>query len=141
MFTIGPWVFYTISDSMIVTCVYGLKIITAASIFFVWVVRYDNIVSEFNEYQLPNWLRDLVGILKLSFVAMLFSNDLWLPFLGATGLAILMLSAYIVHIQAKHPFYKMIPALGLFTISCLFGIIHWFHLGIMPAPGFMSPPL
>ena len=44
----------------------ALKIISGVAIFFVWVVRYDNIKKEFNEYQLPTWLRDLVGILKIS---------------------------------------------------------------------------
>ena len=32
-----------------------LKIIIVASIFFVWVVRYNNIVTEFKEYQYPDW--------------------------------------------------------------------------------------
>ena len=37
------------------------QVLVASSIFFVWVVRYDNIVSEFRQYGLPDWLRDLVG--------------------------------------------------------------------------------
>jgi hypothetical protein len=31
----------------------ALKILGGASIFFVWVVRYNNIVEEFKRYQLP----------------------------------------------------------------------------------------
>ena len=42
-----------------------LQVITASSILFVWVVRYDNIITEFQQYQLPVWLRDMVGILIL----------------------------------------------------------------------------
>ena len=42
-----------------------LKIISTVAIFFVWAVRYENIIKEFNEYGLPDWLRDFVGILKL----------------------------------------------------------------------------
>ena len=42
-----------------------LQVLTASSILFVWVVRYDNIITEFQQYQLPVWLRDMVGILKL----------------------------------------------------------------------------
>ena len=45
----------------------ALKIIVGASIFFVWVVRYQNIVEEFKEFQLPEWLRDMVGIFKIAF--------------------------------------------------------------------------
>ena len=37
-----------------------LQIITATSILFVWVVRYENIITEFQQYQLPAWLRDMV---------------------------------------------------------------------------------
>jgi hypothetical protein len=42
--------------------VYALKTIAAGSIFFVWVVRYREIIEEFKEYGLLSWLRDLVGI-------------------------------------------------------------------------------
>ena len=43
-----------------------LKVFVAVSIFFVWVPRYHNIVEEFKTYQYPDWLRDIVGILKLT---------------------------------------------------------------------------
>jgi hypothetical protein len=43
------------------------KILVVTSIFFVWVVRYENIVKEFEEYGIPAWVRDLTGILKLTF--------------------------------------------------------------------------
>ena len=49
----------------------SLQTLVAASVFFVWVVRYENIVQEFKQYGLPGWLRDLVGILKMTFVLML----------------------------------------------------------------------
>ena len=48
-----------------------LQIVTATSILFVWVVRYKNIIQEFEQYNLPSWLRDMVGIFKLSFAIML----------------------------------------------------------------------
>ena len=54
----------------------ALKIIAAVSVFFVWVVRYDNIKKEFQSYNLPKMFRDLVGILKISFTVMLqFENN------------------------------------------------------------------
>jgi hypothetical protein len=31
-----------------------LQALVAASIFFVWVVRYDNIIQEFKQYGLPD---------------------------------------------------------------------------------------
>ena len=32
----------------------SLQALVAASIFFVWVVRYDNLIQEFNQYALPD---------------------------------------------------------------------------------------
>ena len=52
-----------------------LRIIIACSIFFVWVVRYQNIVEEFKAYGLPNSLRDGIGITKLSCAYMLATNN------------------------------------------------------------------
>ena len=81
-----------------------LQIITASSILFVWVVRYENIISEFQQYQLPVWLRDMVGILKLSFAIMLlvgiFNEKLKL--LGSSGLVLLMLAALLTHLKVKN---------------------------------------
>ena len=45
----------------------SLQAVVAASVFFVWVIRYANIVQEFKQYGLPDWLRDLVGILKMNY--------------------------------------------------------------------------
>ena len=71
----------------------------AGSIFFVWVVRYQNIVEEFRTYGLPIWLRDLVGILKLSFLIMLFSNDLSIVIFGSLGIGGLMFGALFTHLR------------------------------------------
>ena len=53
----------------------ALKLIVGVSIFFVWVVRYSNIIEEFKQFQLPDWLRDMVGIFKLSFAVMIQSDS------------------------------------------------------------------
>ena len=99
--------------------IYALKSLVAGSTFFVWVVRYHNIAEEFKEFGLPIWLRDLVGILKLSCVIMLFSNDLSIVILGSLGIAGLMLAALITHLRIKNPFYKMLPSMSLMLISCV----------------------
>ena len=43
----------------------SLQALVASSVFFVWVIRYANIVQEFKQYGLPDWLRDLceIGVL------------------------------------------------------------------------------
>ena len=95
----------------------ALKIIIASSVFFVWVVRYENIINEFNQYQLPDWLRDTVGILKISFTAMLFFQDINLILLGSIGIVLLMLAALGTHIKIKNPIEKMFPAMIVLIIT------------------------
>jgi len=48
-----------------------LQALVTASIFFVWVVRYDNLIQEFRQYGLPDWLLDRAGILKMTFSPLL----------------------------------------------------------------------
>ena len=93
------------------------KVLVFSSVLFVWVVRYKNIVDEFRAYHYPEWLRDLVGILKISFVVMLMREDQMLVRLGASGICFLMLAAMVTHLRVKNPFSKMLPAIGLFVLS------------------------
>ena len=96
-----------------------LQVLTASSILFVWVVRYENIITEFQQYQLPVWLRDMVGILKLSFSIMLLAGiyDEKFKYLGSSGLIILMLAALLTHVKMKNSFYKAMPSLTLLVFS------------------------
>ena len=90
-----------------------IKIFLFVSLFFVWVVRYENIKKEFTLYGLPAWLRDLVGILKVSFSIMILFNDNYLSTIGCLGILGLMAGAIMTHLRIKNPFQKMIPALSL----------------------------
>ena len=101
---------------------YALKALMAGSIFFVWVVRYQNIVEEFRTYGLPIWLRDLVGILKLSFLIMLFSNDLSIVIFGSLGIAGLMFAALFTYLRIKNPIFKMLPSMSLMLISFIIAV-------------------
>ena len=97
----------------------ALKIIIATSIFFVWVVRYQNIIQEFKQYNLPNWLRDFVGICKLTCVVLILNTNPSLVLAGSIGLGTLMLFALIVHYRVNNPIPKMVPALTLLAFSVL----------------------
>lgn len=105
------------------TIIYALKIIIACSVVFVWFVRYDNIILEFKQYHYPSQLRDLVGILKISFALMIQSESSHVIRLGCAGLALLMLAAFITHIRVKNPLGKMLPSMALL----LFSIIIFLH--------------
>lgn len=95
------------------------KILVVTSIFFVWVVRYENIVTEFKEYGIPAWLRDLTGILKLTFAAMLLfgQQDRYLPIIGSLGIVALMACAQVVHIRADTAGFRRIPSMVLLILS------------------------
>ena len=106
--------------------IYALKTIVAGSIFFVWVVRYREIIEEFKVYELPSWLRDLVGILKLSFAFMLFSADRNVSLLGASGIITLMIAAVFNHLKVKNPLHKILPAICLIILN-VFIFIHTYQ--------------
>ena len=101
------------------------KVFLSVSLFYVWVVRYENIKKEFLDYKLPSWLRDLVGILKLSFSAMILSSDKNLVWIGSMGIIVLMFGAIGTHFRVGNSYLKMIPAL---TLSLLCIMIIYFNL-------------
>lgn len=90
-----------------------IRIAIAVSILFVWVVRYDNIVQEFQEYKFPHWFRDSMGILKCTAAVFLLIGSA--PLIGSASvmLFVLMLSAFIVHIKHSHTLIQMVPSFSL----------------------------
>ena len=99
-----------------------LKIIIVASIFFVWVVRYANIIKEFEEYGLPNWFRDFMGIIKLSASVMIISGQTDLILIATGTLSILMLAAFLTHIKANHTVIQMLPSFSLMASSIIIAL-------------------
>ena len=110
----------------------SLQALVAASVFFVWVVRYANIVQEFKQYGLPDWLRDLVGILKMTCSLMLLIGIERGRFAvaGGIGIALLMAAAFVTHLRVKNPVFKMLPCLTLLMLSFA---IAWINYRLLPA--------
>ena len=104
-----------------------LQVLVAASIFFVWVVRYNNIIQEFKQYGLPDWLRDLVGILKLTFALLLLLGiqRASLVMIGSLGIAGLMACAFVIHLRVKNPVFMMLPALTLLAFSLIIAVLNY----------------
>jgi len=94
-----------------------IKIISSVAIFFVWVVRYENIRKEFDDYNLPTWLRDLTGILKLSFAWMLHFSDPKIVVAGSSGITLLMLAAVVTHVRLKSTFRRYIASVTMLLLS------------------------
>lgn len=105
----------------------SLQVLVAASVFFVWVVRYANIVQEFKQYGLPDWLRDLVGILKMTCSLMLLIGIERGPFAvaGGIGIALLMAAAFVTHLWVRNPLLKMLPSLTLLIFSVVIAWINY----------------
>ncbi|MFN0067485.1 MAG: DoxX family protein [Limisphaerales bacterium] len=110
-------------DKLAITC----QVLVAASIFFVWIVRYQNIVLEFKQYGLPDWLRDLVGILKITLALLLLIGIERQPFAvaGGLGIAALMGCALVTHLRVKNPAPKMLPSLTLLVLSVVIAVINY----------------
>ena len=106
-------------DFNLVNIVEALKIISSVAIFFVWVVRYDNIKKEFREYGFPSWFRDIVGILKISSIAMLHSLNPQIVFIGAATITVLMAGAVLTHIKHKDTFRNTIASVSMLLVSIL----------------------
>jgi hypothetical protein len=97
------------------------QLIVAASVGYVWVFRFDNIVQEFHQYQLSDLTRTMVGNAKIV-LATLLVVGIWYPALvliPALLMGLLMLSAQYYHFKVRNPWSKRLPSLILLAL-CLF---------------------
>jgi hypothetical protein len=102
------------------------QIIVAVSIGIVWIFRFDNIVKEFKQYGLSDFVRTLVGTVKIVLATLLVAG-IWYPSLvliPAILMAFLMLSAQYFHFKANNPWAKHIPSLFLLALSIFIALQH-----------------
>lgn len=102
------------------------QVVIAVSILTVWVFRFDNIVDEFKQYQLPDLVRNLVGALKISLATLLVAG-IWyekLVLVPALTMAALMLAAQAAHFKVKNPWSKHFPSLVLFLLCILVAYVN-----------------
>jgi hypothetical protein len=96
-------------------------IIVAASVYYVWIFRYYNVVKEFNQFGLSDVTRNFVGAAKISLSALLIVG-IWYPELipiPSTFMGLFMIGAQYFHFKIKNPFVKHLPSLIL-LILCAF---------------------
>jgi len=103
---------------MSTTIIELMQAFVAMSVFYVWVVRYQAVVADFAAFQLPDWLRDLVGALKLTGVALLLGIGDGLEGIGAALIGVFMVGAVMMHLRVKNPLIKVLPSfcLGLMAL-------------------------
>lgn len=94
-----------------------IKALISVGLFYVWVIRYNNIVEEFKLYNLPDYFRDFVGILKLTCAFLLQSSRIELVIFSNIVLIVLMLGAIMTHIRIKNSFKNMIPAIAMMSMN------------------------
>lgn len=97
----------------------------AISVIYVWVVRYQAVLNDFATFQLPDWLRDVTGVCKLTGAVLLLGSDEQMVVFGAGIITFFMLSAALMHLRVKNPVKKMVPSFALGTTSLF---IIWQHL-------------
>lgn len=95
------------------------QLVIAASVGYVWIFRFDNIVKEFKQYELSDLTRTIVGASKIV-LATLLVTGIWFPILvliPALLMAFLMLCAQYFHFKVKNPWSKHLPSLLLLAAS------------------------
>ena len=115
-----------------------IQLFVAIAMLDVWLIRYNSpgrfrggeaktMVEEFQVYGLPDWLRQVVRVLKLSFGALMVIG-IWVPelaVLAGIGLAILMVGAVSMHLKVKDPLYKALPSFSFLVLSLAVAYYHW----------------
>ena len=118
-----------ISDQQLVSL---FQVVIGLSVMRVWTINFNkstpwrgggarNMKEEFIAYGLPMWMVYFVGILKVIFSIGLIAG-LWIPELisfSASGIAIFMFFAILMHVKIKDPIKKSIPALTFMVLSLL----------------------
>ena len=103
------------------TYVIAAQLIIAASIIYVWVFSFNNIVMEFKQYELSDLVRSAVGAAKI-ILATLIVTGIWysaLVFIPSLCMGVLMLSAQYFHFKVKNPLPKYVPSFFLLLL-CAF---------------------
>ena len=104
--------------------------VVAVSVLIVWVFRYHNVISEFQQFGYSDVFRNFVGASKIA-ISTLLLTGIWYADLtpyAAIGMAAFMLAAQLSHFKVKNPFTQRLPSL-VFLLMSLF--IALFHFGVI----------
>ena len=109
---------------------FACQIIVAASVLYIWIFRYDNIVVEFKHYGYSNLVRNFVGASKISISAIMLMGILFSEVLvySSLSMAFFMLCAQASHLKVKNPIIKFIPSF-VFLLMSLF--VAAFNYGLL----------
>ena len=101
------------------------QLIVGASVAYVWIFRYDIIITEFKQFGLSDLTRTFIGALKIALATLLVAG-IWFPQLvpiPATLMGLCMLAAQYFHFKIKNPFIKHLPSLILLILCVLITLV------------------
>jgi|SRR5210317_1987754 hypothetical protein len=97
------------------------QIAVGVSVFFVWTFRFHNVITEFEQFDLSDLTRSIVGATKLCLSTLIVAG-IWyesLVLIPSILMALFMISAQYFHLKAGNPFIKRLPSLVLFILSAI----------------------
>jgi len=114
----------------------ALQLLVALGILNVWLLRSgkptpyrggegQNLRQEFAAYGLPDWFMYLVGVLKIG-LALALIVAIWIPALAqpaAVGMAVLMVGAFLMHLNAKDPISKALPSVAVLLMCAAIALL------------------
>ena len=118
----------------------ALKAVIFLTIINVWFFRFNkptpyrgggakSMKEEFEVYGISNTAMYLVGAIKVGLATLILAS-IWYPFLSipaASGMAIFMLGAIVMHFKANDPSIRSFPALTLLICSILIVVLETFQ--------------
>lgn len=105
-----------------------VQVAIAASVAYVWIFRFHNVIKEFKEFGLSDLTRNFVGASKIALSTLLVAG-IWYPslvFIPAVLMGLFMIGAQYFHFKVKNPFIKHLPSLIL-LILCVFVALESFQ--------------
>lgn len=97
------------------------QIIVSASVLFVWIFRFHNVIKDFQQFELSDSARNFTGASKISLATLLIIG-IWYPSLihyPAIIMGLFMIGAQYFHFKNNNNFIKRLPSLIL-LILCSF---------------------
>jgi hypothetical protein len=110
---------------MSASILHAAQLAVALSVFYVWTVRYPQVVADFERFGFPTTFRLTVGATKLG-LAVALVIGLWLPgvvFWAAMGMAAFMVGAQWAHARVTNPLHKRLPSAVLLALSLFVALV------------------
>jgi hypothetical protein len=98
-----------------------LQAVVALSVAFVWIFRFHNVITEFQQFGLSDVTRNFVGASKIALATLLIVG-IWYPALvlpSAVLMGLFMVSAQYFHYKVSNPFMKHLPSLVLLILCVI----------------------